>query len=95
MEVCSHQIGNRHLLLVVLVVVSLSYADQSPFVFLDMLVGLIHEILVLVEVLKQVVVVLLQVQDKLLVVLAGLLGAVDEVLVAEDGVLVGVAEAAV
>lgn len=57
MEVCSHQIGNRHLLLVVLeevvgeVGVSLLCVDQNLFGVFDMLVDLIHgEVLVLVVV---------------------------------------------
>lgn len=100
MEVGSHQIGNQHLLLVVLVevvgevVVSLLYVDQSLFGFSDMMVGLMHgEVLVLVVVLKQVVVALVQVQDKPLVVVAGILVAVDAVLEVVDAVLVVAAEA--
>lgn len=57
MEVCSHQIDNRHLLLVVLeevveeVGVSLLYVDQNLFEVFDMLVDLIHgAVLVLVVV---------------------------------------------
>lgn len=57
MEVCSHQIDNRHLLLVVLeevveeVGVSLLYVDQNLFGVFDMLVDLIHgAVLVLVVV---------------------------------------------